>query len=479
MSQSSIADRRFRIDDFPFLMLKKQFLISRLMLQIRKLWSELCPLTRGLAIFFLLNIAINLAMCLWRGGITPRNSLYYTYQFFLCNGGDDSWGPIRQALAYLDAPGDLSLYSAVYAPRGGFQYPPTSLLLFEPLKHFIDYDLTSDFFLNWMSWWAVIATALIIALVFMWSVRYHLGSAVEDHFIDRVVQVALAIGFTLTFWPIGKSFHLGQIQTWITFLVTVAVWTWITGHKGLSGAAVGLVCAIQPQLSLLLVWGLLRKEWGFVGGLAFTVAVFGVLSLRAYGLSNHVDYLNVLSFISQHGENYIHNQSVNGLLHRLLFTGNSLDWASSPFPPYNRWVHVGTVVSSVLIISMALFWRRGEHGRASLTDLLIAVLSFTMASPVAWQHHYGKMLVMFAVTVPATIGASRLGRSGLAVLIASFVLVSNRITDRWAETPFNFLQSYLFFGAVLLLIHLYRLRHAQQVAVESSAAMTTGATHPT
>jgi intracellular septation protein A len=79
------------------------------------------------------------------------------------------------------------------------------------------------------------------------------------------------------------------------------------------------------------------------------------------------------------------------------------------------------------------------------------------------EHHYGILIAMFAATFAPTVASTRLGAGSLVLLAAAYVLAANvwRITNELADTPLNFMQSYLFFGAVLMLIHLYRLRHAE------------------
>ena len=155
---------------------------------------------------------------------------------------------------------------------------------------------------------------------------------------------------------------------------------------------------------------------------------------------------------------------MNGLLNRMLFNGNNLNWDAHSFAPYNQWVYLGTTLSSFFFVVSALFCKPHGHQQSQLTDLSIAALSFTMASPVAWTHHYGIMLPIFALALPATL-ASRLGASGLALLAGPYVLSSNyfQLTNHFAGTSLNFVQSYLFFGAVLLMICLYRLRNAQSL----------------
>jgi hypothetical protein len=240
----------------------------------------------------------------------------------------------------------------------------------------------------------------------------------------------------------------------------------MTGKKAIAGGLIGLICLIKPQLGLFIIWGSLRKQWRFVIGILVIVGIFGIISLSVYGFANHLDYSRVLAFISKHGESYYPNQSVNGLLHRLLSNGPNIVGSAHHFAPYHRWVYAGTMVSSLFIIATALVWQRGQFYHAATLDFTIAALSFTMASPVAWEHHYSIMLPIFAVALPATL-ASNVRRWGVVLLAVSFVLSSNfyPITLNLANTRFNLLQSYLFFGAVILLFHLYRLRDIQQQTI--------------
>jgi alpha-1,2-mannosyltransferase len=270
-------------------------------------------------------------------------------------------------------------------------------------------------------------------------------------------------GFTLTFYPIMRAFQLGQIQCWLYCLFVLALWAWLAERKTMAGSLIGLICVIKPQLGLFALWGLLRKEWRFVGGIIVTAGTLGLISLWTFGLANHLDYLPVLSFLSQHGESYFPNQSVNGLLHRLFLIGAKEPVNPFTFPPYNFWVYAGTLLSSGVLIAAALFWRRRQAERAGVIDFAIAALSFTMASPIAWEHHYGILLPLFAIALPVALAPQPKPR-GIVLLTAAFMLCNNyyQFVNLLASSPFNFLQSYLFFGALLFLFDLYGLRAFQQ-----------------
>jgi alpha-1,2-mannosyltransferase len=93
-------------------------------------------------------------------------------------------------------------------------------------------------------------------------------------------------------------------------------------------------------------------------------------------------------------------------------------------------------------------------------DFCTALLTSTLASPVAYTHHYGLVLPVFWLTF---LGI-RFGREPRFLLIGllclSYALFSNSfaIFARLADTHWNFLQSMPMFGAFILLGLLYALR---------------------
>ena len=434
-------------------------------------WHRWSPLLRGLVLFAGLCIVVSFVQFYVLGHVS---SLNFTRQFLLWHrmSADDSWGPMHYALQYFVSGGDKTLYEGVFFAGQKFQYPPLSLILIWPFAR-LPYDPeTSNFTLNVTSWIAVFLTAPVVAAIFTKACQRYIPAHPANRWPERPLFWALTVLFTFTYFPIVHSYHFGQIQTWINFLFAVIVLAWMIDRKALAGLLSAIICVIKPQFALLLLWGALRREWRFAAWFAGAGVVFLVLSVTIFGVDNNIDYVRVLSFLSRHGESLILNQSFNGLFNRLLHNGvvvfddytrlGGSEWV----PPYNRWIHMGTLATTVVIVGFALFWRRGEHERDSLADLLIAALSFTIASPIAWTHHYGVLLPMFAVALPATLGSARLGGGALTALAVAYLLTGNFFkdeTERLADTPFNFVISYLFFGALILLVQLYRVRRAESL----------------
>jgi hypothetical protein len=408
-------------------------------------------------------------------------TLDYTWAFVQGVAHSDSWKPMRTALFFVDEPREKPVYSALwFENQVRFQYPPSSLLVLEALRLLPIEDPNGNDLLNSISWWAILALALVVARIFYLS-RSRCGAPAASQ-AEEVFYVALAVLVTLTFYPIMRAYYLGQIQVWIDLLIACVVWAWLEDRRRVAGALVALICAIKPTLALLVVWALLRRHWDFVTGFAAPMTVLALVSLGMYGWTNHVDYLRVLDDIARLGEVFHPNQSMNGLLHRLFGNGNSLEWSRDVFVAYDPWVHAGTVLSSLALFALGLGF---GHRRSSAPppadphdplDLAIVILCSTLAAPTVWTHHYGVALPLFALALPAVLSLTREGQRGLLIaLVAAFVLISNnyRVLNRLAETPFNFLQSYVYFGGLLFLgvLCLLKLRwdEAAAAAPQSSA----------
>ena len=424
--------------------------------------SRLSPLTRSLLVFVpLACLALNLLLPHLPWQPQRITTLDYTQTWISGVAHEDSWKPMRRARAWLHEAHPGRLYQQVFFEEGlKLQYPPTSLLALDGLALLPGRGWTSNEMLNGISWIAVVLTAALSVAV-MLRRRDPVGAPAPGPAPagERGLQIVLGLAAALTFYPLVFGFYLGQVQTWIDALVAGLVLAWLAGRPATAGVLSGLVCLIKPQLGLLVVWAALRGQRRFAAGWLVVVVLAGVLSIALYGFVNHLDYLAVLSYIGRHGESFNHNQSVNGLVHRLLRNGNNLEWVDA-FPPFDARVYAATLLFGIALMGAALGFRRREAASAPGIDLAIVIASVTIASPIAWTHHYGVFLPLFALALPEALAPGR-GRALLLSLLAvSYLLVANnyRALNRLADTPWNFLQSYVLAGGLLFVFLLYRLR---------------------
>ncbi len=378
--------------------------------------------------------------------------------------GADSWRPMAQAHAHLReaerAPGEsVPLYDWLFFERRvKFIYPPTALLGIELL----DQSLPRSRWPAALVALSLLMVALNAALVAALLDRELSRAAPPVSRLDRGIRMTAAALLTLCFYPVVKAFSLGQAQVVVNALLAALVLAWSLGSRALSGVLLAVMCAIKPQYALIAVWGAVRREWRFVGTAA--AAGFGLLALSVwtFGRAHHLNYLDVLATISRVGEAYHPNQTVNGLLHRALGNGDSLHWDPHHYPPYDALVHAGTVLSSLALLGLTVLWRPQRPMRGGSLDLCAIALAATLASPIAWEHHHGVLLPIYACLLPTLLRRPVLHRATLPVLAISFVLSSHFLpaANRFADTPLAALQSYLLFAALTVLALLTALLHA-------------------
>jgi alpha-1,2-mannosyltransferase len=378
-------------------------------------------------------------------------------------GGDDSWEPMKKALALLgQSPAGLLYDELFFRQRVKFQYPLTSLLFMSGLTPFFGPGTVAA--AKGIAWAAVPLTVFAAGFFCMLLLKRVFAKLPKWEVIAIGV---LTMAATMIFYPIVKAFDLGQIQTWVNALFALSCVCWAVNSRRTAGVCIGLICLIKPQFSLFLLWGLVRRQWRFLQGWAAVIVAGGITSIALYGFWNNLNYLKVLQVLSRHGESFYPNHSLNGLLNRMFFNGPNLAWAGDALPDFNPFVYGATLASSALLILLALFWRRQFATPESpsmpvFLDYVGAALTFTMASPIAWEHHYGILPPVFIVAFVsmASFADARLRARLLLLLAVSYGLAASYlpVTKSLAATPFNFVQSYLFFGALILLGVVYWLR---------------------
>lgn len=433
------------------------------------LGAALSRLTPGaaLAVFAFANIVVlNLVLVpVVRSSIRATSVGVFADRFLRFRTSGDSAGAMKPAYEHVVDGRPDGLYEDVFERQKiKFQYPPTSLLPWFALRSRPGEALLSfagisfDRALILISWIAVFVTVGFTTAIFRVSWR----QTVEEGTSRSPGPLATGAVFLLAlfFYPVLRGFSLGQVQVWIGAAFAAAFWCWLVGRRFLAGVLLALCSMMKPQLALVFLLGLLRAEWPLCAGFLVTAAAGVGLSLVYSRPSDYLDYLRVLHEIARHGEAFYPNQSVNGLLHRLLFSGDSGRWNRNSYAPDQPVVYAGTVVSSLCLIAAALWVRRRPTGIGRGADFALAALVSTMASPIAWEHHYGILAPIFAFLLPPLWRFRPAGRWTMPVLAASYVLASNFIgvANRLRKIPVaNVLQSYLLaaalaVGALLLLL---------------------------
>ena len=396
----------------------------------------------------------------------------YVIKRGLQSASDDSWYPMERALAFLHGSHSGSVYQVLFfSEHIKFQYPLTALL---PLDLLNWAGITHSPQLNTMN--AIVL--IVIGIMFAVFSAKILGPIHVLGF--RLPVMPLAFLAALLYFPDHLAFALGQIQVVLDLLFLLTCLALLYERRLLAGCLIGASALVKPQFVLLGLLALRRRNWKFAVGFAAVGLLCLVLSMLLYGWRNEFDYLPVLTFLSHHGEWEHMNQSVNGLMVRFLYHGPSLDLdpngpiLQSKLPPYIPAVYYATVVSSLLMMVIPFIMsNKPDDVLSRLLQFCTAAILFTMASPIAWTHHYGILLPAYVVAFKAiwdragtrqaaATPAAWLSLVGLAI---SFLLTGLALGPMVGRTipALNLLQSHVFFGAcilvaVLLVEHRFRVR---------------------
>jgi hypothetical protein len=333
-----------------------------------------------------------------------------------------------------------------------FIYPPASLFLMEGLNTLAAHGYSSE--VVWK-----------IVLLFAWTGCIALGvmfyrSQRPDATVVELISVAV---LGILFLPFAEALYRGQVQILLTFLWELSGLLWMRQRERSAGFVLALTCMFKPQLAIFLLWGILRREWRFTAVFVITCGVILGCSIAHFGLSNHLDYLPVLGYLSHHGESLWANQSMNGLLNRLLRNGDPISWSYTVYPSYRPAIYIVSSCFSALLVIAGLVLPAVLGWSRTIADYLLFGCIAVLTSPIAWEHHYG---YFFFPALLLLCGADRLPRRAWFVLCACVLAIANRWPplDHRQRGPVSLAGDYLFFAGILVcyLLCVYASRLAAQ-----------------
>ena len=403
---------------------------------------------RRLLLFVLLNIlAANagfklIAHFVFHTGVDEMRVRYG--DFFHFHQFTDSWTPMLGSVNSFMAHPGVAIYQAKLYDT--LIYPLTSVLPLLWMKQAGMSDTSVLRALMIASWIAVVA---VLALQVLIAAKISGQSAPQCGTLSW--RAALATFFAAFFFmPITLAFSLGQAQIFLDLFFTLMVLFWIERRERSSGVMMALLAMVKPQFGLLLLWAALRRRWNALASAAVTLAVGGSVSLAVFGVRNNLDYLGVLAGLSRKAQSHYANQSIFGLLNRAIFNGENLPYHPYVYPPFVPWIYAVTLATTAVLVLLVLGYRWRERA-GGMADLAAIGVVSVIARPMAWEHHYGVMLPIF---VWLWFAVYRRGVGSVWALALAWVLIADFLSplNFLAAIPVaNVLQSYMYFGALLLL----------------------------
>jgi alpha-1,2-mannosyltransferase len=323
-----------------------------------------------------------------------------------------------RALVHGRNPYQLS-FTSVRLP---YTYPPSSFLLFLPLG-FLAQSVVSAL---WLA-----ANLVVTTVVFERCAREALRLARHRSLAISVAAGALA---TCVLQPLRSNFGFGQVNLILFLLVVIDCFS---EQRPWRGCLVGLAAAVKVIPLGFVLYFLIQKDVRAAArALATFVTAEGLTWLILPSESTH--YWTSMVFDPAHGGNpdSVHNQSINGLLHRLMGGGpaRSLVWAGL--------VLVVMYLAVPLARALVLKQRR-------LDALIVIAITTNLSSPISWSHHW-----VGIITLPLLLMRGFRGQRVVTGAVLLFLFSALFKPSHW-QPHFAFapIMSFpLVFSAIFLLI---------------------------
>lgn len=189
-----------------------------------------------------------------------------------------------------------------------------------------------------------------------------------------LLSLLLALVAVIAIQPVRSNFGFGQINV---FLITMNTFDVLRRRRRSRGVLIGLASAIKftPLIFVLLL--VLERDWRAVGrSIGAFVAATALVWAVAPGASAYY-FLHFSTMEKRIGTpTYVSDQSINGILHRLGFSGAGATLA---------WLVLSVIV---LLVAAMVARRLLDDGASMLLVLLVMATAGLLVSPISWDHHW-------------------------------------------------------------------------------------------
>ena len=336
-------------------------------------------------------------------------------------------------------------YAWIFRPLAGLEFPVASRV-----------------------WLTVNAILALGSIALLWRARPQPGD--KDLATWRIAWIVF---FGLTFQPILDNMWHGNISALIFFVFCLSYWLLRRNHPWLAGLALGFIVLLKFYPAFFLLYFTWRRKWSLIAGAVVSCLAMLAVSVLTVGWAGNLAYFQmVLAELRSGGIPAFNNQSISGFLLHALTQGDVNAWNEIGTPPVVTVLRLALAGALIVLIAWAMR-RRPEATSDPLgaqdLDLALVIGVMLLASPITWYHYYVwllfpllillDMLLMSPTTNARQIVLLAIGY-GLVVVQGIVVirpLAAQAIQDVWL---LRVLLSQAFFGAVVLMYLLWRLRLA-------------------
>ena len=241
------------------------------------------------------------------------------------------------------------------------------------------------------------------------------------HSMTRLSYQRIALAFSLSI-PLYRNLQFGQFYVLLLFLIAVACWAYLRGHRGLAGALVAIAAACKIFPVLFFVFFLQRRDWRALAWGLITGVAAACVSVAVFGWNVHRTYLHEILPSTLHGDAatpYVPVASISGIFHRLFLF--EPQWNPNPWHPSPLCYALLLPAAQMLVLAPAiLLIRREDNTRSRILLEWSALLTASLAvSTIPASYHF--VLMSLPMCVVAEVLLRRKQYGWLAVLVFVYI----------------------------------------------------------
>ena len=298
-------------------------------------------------------------------------------------------------------------------------YPPTFLLLFEPLTLLVPVAA------YWV-WSAMGIGFLALTLYLLLD-----GLPREPSF--RLFLIALV----LLYPPISNNFYWGQTQIMLLCFLTLFMCWMEGGRESWAGAILGFAGLLKLFPLMLMGYLLLRRQWKAIFYAGLVMVLGGLVTVAFLGVSRTMNFTTVVSSVtSQRWLGRYTNVALVSIISHIFWFAAAVHMGPiggigshlSPAMDLFRRVLVLLAQGTVLALTVYATLRSSRSPAAGDQHVIgLWVMTTVLLAPTAWIHYLVLLLIPYAVLLRLYLSGEapqRAIRAGLASFIVGECLIT-------------------------------------------------------